>query len=97
MQKVEAKADSIHTEGKMAQRLLQAKKPGANAHSTTNRLLLKDFFAMTTAITFLPKVAKVALEFICIDVMQQILEMHTKVLDMKLKLSRRETDDFHPS
>ena len=42
---------------------------------------------MTTAITFLPKVAKVALESICIDVMQQILEMHTKVLDMKLKFS----------
>ena len=45
---------------------------------------------MTTAITFLPKVAKVALESICtIDVMQQILEMHTKVLDMKLKFSSR--------
>ena len=38
---------------------------------------------MTTAITFLPKVAKVALKSICIDVMQQIWEMHTKVLDMK--------------
>lgn len=62
MQKIEPNADWIHTVGKMA-RLLQAKKPGAIAHSNRNvrkitRLLLKDFLPWLPLSPFFPKLPR---------------------------------------